>query len=72
MNDIEVAKTELFMAKDAEDREDLLRDATAYVARIEFNIPMLITKSSVASERMTPSVSTGAKTRSFSSMRTLS
>ena len=39
MNDIEVAKTELFMAKDAEDREDLLRDATAYVARIEFNIP---------------------------------
>ena len=27
------------MAKDAEDREDLLRDATAYVTRIEFNVP---------------------------------
>ena len=27
------------MAKDAHDREDLLRDATGYVHRVEFTIP---------------------------------
>lgn len=27
------------MAKDADDREDLLRDATAYVTRVEFMVP---------------------------------